>query len=186
ADLRAPTPTAAAELATPSRDELIERLHAIAAALQRMLTQRLQTQAQRLDTLALRLGRPARALGPQQQRVQSLAQRLRAGWALRRCAAALTLPDRDARLHRAVVARLASTAQALDARRQRLEALDPHAVLARGYAWIEGQGGRPVASAGGLAVGQGLTGVWHDGRAQLRVEAVASTASVPTADDAID
>jgi exodeoxyribonuclease VII large subunit len=186
ADLRAPTPTAAAELATPSRDELLERLHAIGAALQRTLTQRLHTQAQRLDTLALRLGRPARALAPQQQRVQSLAQRLRAVWALRRSEAGLALPDRDARLTRAISARLAATAQALDARRQRLGALDPHAVLARGYAWIEGPDGRPVASVDALVVGQRVTGVWHDGRAQLRVDAVESTASAPTSEGGVD
>ena len=65
ADLRAPTPTAAAELATMARDEALGRLQGMADAMQRSAARRLQTQAQRLDLLALRLGRPARALAPQ-------------------------------------------------------------------------------------------------------------------------
>ncbi|MDE2455419.1 MAG: exodeoxyribonuclease VII large subunit, partial [Burkholderiales bacterium] len=55
ADLRAPTPTAAAELAAPARDEWIAALDARAAALQALLARTLERQAQRLDRLGLRL-----------------------------------------------------------------------------------------------------------------------------------
>jgi exodeoxyribonuclease VII large subunit len=177
ADLRAPTPTAAAELATPSRDELVDRLRASAATLQRCVTQRLQTQAQRLDTLALRLGRPARALAPQQQRLQALAQRLRAVLALRRQQAAASLPERAARLERAVHPRLQAADTARQGRGQRRDALDPHAVLARGYAWIEAADGRPVTGVAQLQAGQRVAGVWNDGRAALEVLAVPAAAA---------
>ncbi|MDP3084058.1 MAG: exodeoxyribonuclease VII large subunit, partial [Rubrivivax sp.] len=62
ADLRAATPTAAAELAAPSRDEALAALAARQTALQRVLARVLATHNQRVDTLALRLQRPAAAL----------------------------------------------------------------------------------------------------------------------------
>lgn len=170
ADLRAPTPTAAAELATLARDEALGRLQGAADAMQRSVGRRLQTQAQRLDLLALRLGRPARALVPQQQALQRLAQRLQAALAQRQADARLALPARAARLQRAVLVRLQAQAQGLEAARRRLHALDPHAVLMRGYAWVEGADGRPVTAAAALQVGQPVQGVWADGRAALRVE----------------
>ena len=57
ADLRAPTPTAAAELACPDRTTLLTALQTQAARLARAARHRIDTQGQRLDHLALRLGR---------------------------------------------------------------------------------------------------------------------------------
>ncbi len=77
ADLRAATPTAAAELAAPARAEALARLDALAERLQRRVHHWGDTQAQRLDALALRLGGPARALAAQRQALASLDERLR-------------------------------------------------------------------------------------------------------------
>lgn len=170
ADLRAPTPTAAAELATPARDELLAALALLAERAGRALQRRLQTEAQRLDQTALRLGRPARALAPQQQSLARLAQRARAAAALRVDTAARTLPERAQRLQRALAVRLQAERQRLLAAERRLHALDPRAVLARGYAWVEDSAGTPVTQAAALVAGQAVTGVWADGRAALRVE----------------
>lgn len=170
ADLRAPTPTAAAELATPARDELLAALAALAERAGRALQRRLQGEAQRLDQAALRLGRPARALAPQQQALARLAQRAREATARRVDTAARTLPERAQRLQRALAVRLQAERQRLLAAERRLHALDPRAVLARGYAWVEDSAGTPVTQAAALAVGQAVTGVWADGRAALRVE----------------
>jgi exodeoxyribonuclease VII large subunit len=60
-------------------------------------------------------------------------------------------------------------AQQLQAAAQRLAALDPQRVLARGYAWMVDAQGRPVLSAHGVGVGDRLGAVWADGSAQVEV-----------------
>lgn len=77
ADLRAPTPSAAAEAVSPSRDEYLGRLHHLAGRLQQAVARGLQQRIQRLDELSRRLGDPLERQGPQQQRLQQLMQRLR-------------------------------------------------------------------------------------------------------------
>ena len=67
ADLRAPTPTAAAELAATPTADLLEALRGLAQRLQRRLRQSLDLQAQRVDRAALRLTRPSELLHQQRQ-----------------------------------------------------------------------------------------------------------------------
>jgi len=172
ADLRAPTPTAAAELATPARADLLQALQGQARALRVGVRRRLDTQAQRLDAAGLRLERPARALAPQRQRLERLARRLQSAWSQRRATAAQALPMTAARLQRAVAVRLGAQAQRLAGHAQRLQALDPAAVLRRGYAWVEDAQGQPVTSVRALAPGQSVQGVWADGRAGLDVRSI--------------
>ncbi len=76
ADLRAPTPTAAAELACPDRATLLAALQTQAARLARAARHRIDTQGQRLDHLALRLGRPASALAAERLRLERHQQRM--------------------------------------------------------------------------------------------------------------
>jgi exodeoxyribonuclease VII large subunit len=54
----------------------------------------------------------------------------------------------------------------------RLSALDPHRVLARGYAWVTDEAGSPIVCARGLAPGQQVQAVWSDGRALAQVQQV--------------
>ncbi|MBN8511351.1 MAG: exodeoxyribonuclease VII large subunit, partial [Burkholderiales bacterium] len=77
ADVRAATPTAAAELAAPARAEALARLEAAERLLGLRLRRIVEMQAQRLDALALRLGAPARALQGQGQALDALQHRLR-------------------------------------------------------------------------------------------------------------
>jgi exodeoxyribonuclease VII large subunit len=172
ADLRAPTPTAAAELATPARDALMADLQDRADVLRRLVARRLQTDAQRLDLAGLRLARPARGLAVHQQTLQRLGQRLGAALVLRRGRLQRDLPLREQRLGHAMQALLRQQQAALDNRARRLEALDPHAVLARGYAWVEGADGRPVTTSASLSPGAAVQGVWADGRAAMQVTSV--------------
>lgn len=172
ADLRAPTPTAAAELATPATDELLAGLQARADALRRSVARRLQTQAQSLDLAALRLARPARGLAVHQQALQRLGQRLAAALVQRRERLRREVPLRAERLQHALQTRLRMEHQRLDGHARRLHALDPHAVLTRGYAWVEGADGRPVTSVAQLPPGAQVQGVWADGRAALQVQSV--------------
>jgi exodeoxyribonuclease VII large subunit len=172
ADLRAPTPTAAAELAAPLRDEALALLQARQLALQRAVQRRLQQQAQRVDTLALRLGQPGRALWGQAERLAALQQRLHQALAQRRARHGLEPAQRAQRLALAVRQQLARHGLRMDAMAHRLRGLDPAQVLQRGYAWVEGEGGRPVVSVHALKPGQRVRAVWADGRAEAQVTAV--------------
>lgn len=169
ADLRAPTPTAAAELAAPLRSDLLAGLQGLALALQRAAQRQLDRGSQRLDTIGLRLGRPAAALAPQRQRLATLERRLRQALdsqVARRGQRPLALA---LRLRSAVAGQMQRARSDWAAREQRLAALDPAQVLRRGYAWIEAAGGRPVMSVAGLSVGEELRAVWGDGAALVHV-----------------
>ena len=76
ADVRAATPTAAAELASPPRDELLARIAALADRLQRRLGRDLETRLQLLDHLARRLVHPGRRLAVQSALLAQLSSRL--------------------------------------------------------------------------------------------------------------
>ena len=175
ADLRAPTPTAAAELSAPPLAELRQQVDTRAERAARAAERLLQRQGQRLDTLAARLGTPARALAAQQQALQSRAQRLAR-------APLITLQQRQQRLQhqasRAVQAlheRLRTEPLRLATAEARLQAHDPARVLKRGYAWVQSLDGRPVVSVAGLRAGQAVKAIWADGSADaelLRIEAL--------------
>lgn len=169
ADLRAPTPTAAAELAAPATAACRDTL----AVLQRRATQRvraqLDAQAQRLDGLSLRLARPLEGVRARAQQLALLAQRLRG--AGRRVAdrQALQLDPLARRMMRAVAVDHDARLHRLEAFGQRLDALDPQHVLARGYAWLTDADGRVLQSVRQLSVGQPLRAELADGRAGLSV-----------------
>lgn len=172
ADLRAPTPTAAAELVVCATDECLAALRALEARLRRRLRHQLDAQAQRLDGCAMRLARPTRMLQRQLSGLALLGQRLAAS-------ARRVVAGRHARLEalgsrrlRAGQVLLGRHAQRLAALEARLAALDPKQVLARGYAWLEDAGGAPVQSVTQLAAGQALKAVFADGAARVTVDEV--------------
>ncbi len=172
ADLRAPTPTAAAELAAPMQSEALAQLEAAATALQRLLQRTLQNQAQRLDTAALRLGQPSRKLVAQQQGLDALARRLGQGLRAVHGRQREQLMRLGQRLQRAALVRLQREPLRLEAAAQRLAAQDPARVLQRGYAWVESMDGRPVLGVAGLRRGQAVRAVWADGRATAELLSV--------------
>jgi len=137
------------------------------------------TQAQRLDALALRLGGPARAVSVQRQALVALDERLRL--ALRHAVAGAAREPQllAARLQRAMLTQRERQAQRLQATAQRLSALDPQRVLARGYAWMADAQGRPVLSARSVSAGDRLGAVWADGSAQVEVLQVQSQDPAP-------
>src|SRR5439155_11764277 len=143
ADMRAATPTAAAELAAPATRDCESVLQAFAGAMRRRTRGMLETQLQRVDRLALHLARPAQVVSRHAQRLDALEQRTRAafGGELQRRAAAEA--RWFARAQAAVASRRQREHARLDALKARLHALDPKRVLARGYAWLSDVDDRP-------------------------------------------
>ncbi len=169
ADLRAPTPTAAAELAAPAQAEALAALRLRDERLQRAVQRLLQRQAQQLDGTAARLGRPAQVLAPHLQKLLHLRQRLQRALAARQARLAEPLGPLSARLARALQVEVQRHRLQLGGVQARLQAQDPAQVLRRGYAWVESADGRPVVSAAHLVSGQQVKAVWADGQALAQV-----------------
>ena len=83
ADLRAPTPTGAAELAAPRRDQMLQELDAIMQALLQRINQRVEREAQTLDQLALRLSHALPSPDRMREQIVGWQQRLNQAWAVR-------------------------------------------------------------------------------------------------------
>ncbi len=170
ADLRAPTPTAAAELAAPARDELLDALQGLQQRVQRGLRRQLEREAQRLDWVAHRAGMPAARLAGEVQRLDSLAQRLHAALGRAARAPAERLPPLQRRLAAVMQQALRRQAEALSNWAGRLNAAHPQQVLSRGFAWVLDVKGEPVLRAAQLQAGQMIEAVFADGRARAQVQ----------------
>jgi exodeoxyribonuclease VII large subunit len=83
ADLRAPTPTGAAELAAPRKDQLLQELDAIKQALLQRVNQRVEREAQTLDQLVLRLSHALPNPDRMREQIASWQQRLNQAWLVR-------------------------------------------------------------------------------------------------------
>ena len=169
ADLRAPTPTAAAELAAPMRQDCLDALQSAALRMQRRVQATLDLQGQRLDRLSLRLSRPGQGLQAQRQRLAQLGHRLALMLSRATQPQHARLEQAHSRMRHAVALRLAHADQQLQRAQARLQALDPRQVLQRGYAWLSDDAGHPVTSVRALHRGQALLAVLHDGQAQVQV-----------------
>jgi exodeoxyribonuclease VII large subunit len=171
ADVRAPTPTAAAEMAVPVRAELLANLYSLAGRATRVLQRYQERASERLAFLTQRLPSPDTLLGPQRQRIDDLGDRARRG--LGRVAA-----DARGDLARTAGAlRPAMLAQRLVAAKSKLDqlwrvavTLNPDNVLKRGYARIEKRGGGVVGSADAARKSAALTLHFADGSVDARVE----------------
>ncbi|MFM0005034.1 exodeoxyribonuclease VII large subunit [Paraburkholderia dipogonis] len=189
ADVRAPTPTGAAELVSPQRVLLLRELDHRHATLARGFGRMMERRAQQLDWLARRLVSPAERLARQRTHLQQLSVRL---------ASAGARPVRDARARFSLLqmrwqrwrpdlaghqAKLGNLSQRLDAallrqhERQtaridtlaaRLEVLSPQRTLERGYAAVlDAQSGRAVRAPSSLKPGRRLTVHLAEGAADI-------------------
>ena len=172
ADLRAPTPSAAAELLVPHADDLRRRLRATAQRMVATHRARMRQAMQRADRASLRL----QALRPQ-ARLQLLARRqaealrrLQSAWARR--------VERDrARMRREATGlrgthpsrRLAADALRLRGLARSLSAISPLATVARGYSILLHPDGRVVRSVADASPGDALDARVTDGTLKLQV-----------------
>jgi exodeoxyribonuclease VII large subunit len=191
ADVRAPTPTAAAELASPAATEIVERARALFQRGAKTLRHQIEQQMQRVDGLSQRVVHPAQRLAARERLVRGLALRLT------RCATRLIAQrrrDGDAALRRLRLARptvaeqmrllrglsdrlrgaardrVPRAADRLAALTRALEHLHPDRVLERGYCIASDAQGRIVSAAKELHPGDALDVRFSQGQARTRVE----------------
>ncbi|MFM7024858.1 MAG: exodeoxyribonuclease VII large subunit [Limnohabitans sp.] len=169
ADVRAPTPTAAAEMAATARDELVQVAEHLAHRLSHGVLRQLDRQAQRLDGAALRLGRPQAALARQSQALDRLALRLRHAPAAALSEGRHGLERQSDRLQHGLALTLQQHGQRSERLALRLAALDPQRVLERGYAWLSDEAGCALTRVGQLSGGQNVQATLADGSVSLVV-----------------
>ena len=171
ADVRAPTPTAAAEMAATAREVWLDGLTTLSHRLTRAVQRQQDRHAQRLDSLAARLGRPLMRLSRQRENLEGLGHRLRAALERQCTGQAHRLERLGAHLQVLREHDLAPRRQRLEQAALRLSMLDPQRVLERGYARLSDESGQAVLSAKGLKPGLHLYATLADGVVPLTVRA---------------
>jgi exodeoxyribonuclease VII large subunit len=194
ADLRAPTPSAAAELITEAQHKVEERIEQLSRRLERAGRYKLMQASERLAQLSIQTSaaRVRNALGRRQQRVDELGFRMQAAWrslALVSCdrlndatnrlmhqdttqrmmilrERLLAMDDRMARAQQAKIAARIAQHQTLQGR---LHSLSPLAVLNRGYALVFSEDGTLVKKDDQVRDGELLTTRLASGTLQSRV-----------------
>ena len=171
ADLRAPTPTAAAELCAPTRESRLGELLYVQERLGEAVLGEIDQRGQRLDQLGQRLGRPSGRVHESRQRLLAAEHRLQR-------ALALTAQSQRNRIHALARALPLALGQAMSQQRQRLERssaalalLDPQLVLERGYAMLTDAHGALVTRITQVQPGDALRARLRDGELGVRVSA---------------
>lgn len=170
ADLRAPTPTAAAELCAPSREARLGELAYLHERLSGAVFSGLDVRGQQLDRLAQRLGRPSARLHLNQQRLGVLEHRLTGVLAMNHQRQASRLQGMEVALPAALRRAAERHAQRLQRCATALSLLDPRLVLERGYALLTDEQGKAITQAAQAHHGQALRATLADGDLTLRVE----------------
>lgn len=192
ADVRAPTPTAAAEMAATEQSVGLEALSVLENRLQRGLLRQQDRQAQRLDSvdarltvgvarqqerlaqhlqaMAARLSRPQALLGQHGQWLDRLMHRLQSGAERALSVEGHKLERLDDRVGFNRGQQLAQRSQRLARVALRLNAIDPQRVLDRGYAWLSDADGQALTHAAQFQTGQEVQATLADGKVSLRVQ----------------
>jgi exodeoxyribonuclease VII large subunit len=191
ADVRAPTPTAAAEMAATDRGVGLEALSVLAHRLSRGLLRQQDRQAQRLDSVAarwgvglvrqqdrqvqrlsavaVRLSRPQALLSQHRQWLDQLRHRLQAGVQNDLTDKGHQLERLNDRLGFGRDQQVQNHIQRLERATLRLSSLDPHRVLERGYAWLSDDKGQALTHVGQFQPGQSVQATLSDGVLPLTV-----------------
>jgi exodeoxyribonuclease VII large subunit len=179
ADLRAPTPTAAAELCCANRVELVDRVAVCAESLNNRMARKLDRLSQRVDWLSLKLVSPSQRIAARQHQLALLRQRmLHAAPDVARVRQRAT--QASSALGMAWRALAVSWARKLERLEAKLVSLSPTAPLARGFAIVRGPDGHIVSDAQTLTVKDRLSIDFARGRAHATVDQVLPATQTPT------
>ena len=171
ADVRAPTPTAAAELCAQPLAMWLDLLESLQSRLAQGTERQLQSCSQRLDLAATRFSQPSHFLTRQQAQLAAHGQDLlhARSTALNRMESKLDMLA--ARLPGALLNALQKQRGRLEQARLRLELLNPQLVLQRGYAWLADVEGKAITTVRHTRTGQGVRATLADGEVDLTVAA---------------
>ena len=192
ADVRAPTPTAAAEMAATDRsvglqalsvlaqrlsqgllkqqDRQAQRLDGVAARLGMGLVRQQERHTQRLNTLATRLSRPQALLGQHRQWLDRLSGRLQSGVQSQLASRRYAMDRQQDRVAFSREQQARHRADRLERLALRLSSVDPHRVLERGYAWLTDDQGQALTQMAQFYPGQSVQATLSDGVVPLRVK----------------
>jgi len=172
ADMRAPTPTAAAEMAVPVRAELANAIATMGLRAERCARRYHERGGEQLAALVRVLPKRDALLGPQRQKADEMGARLDRALERRVTLARGVLDRAGGALRPAVLERKLDTLRhRLDGAGKLLGAVHPNRPLERGYAWVEGRvNGKVVASAADARAAGAVTLHFRDGQVDARVE----------------
>ncbi len=177
ADVRAPTPTAAAEMAVPVRSDLLAAVQSLGLRALRTVQRYADRADERYRAVAQRLPEKTALLAPQTQRVDDLADRLSRGLGLSLAKARGDLAHASGALRPALLEQRVNRARDKLAQLWRVAAsLNPDLVLKRGYVRVEKRGGGTVMSATQAKAAGALMLRFADGAVDVRVERLSAPA----------
>jgi len=164
ADHRAPTPTAAAEIAVPVLRELAATLAGFGVRQQRCALRPVELGRERLEARVKRLPRIEALLSPQAQRLDDLSARLRQGLRDRAGTAREALQHDRARLSPGLLRhRLERAQDRLAAIGRLMDSVDPQKLLGKGYVRVTGVAGQTLVDAAAARGEPALTLHFRDG-----------------------
>ena len=190
ADVRAPTPTGAAELVSPNRQESLHRLAQAKGRLKTVLEQRYFDASQKLDWLARQIRHPRQKLDEQRASISKLAQTLsysmtqnirahtarfeRQTQTLKHCRPDVSVYKNNIDRFQTALSHsfrqlLAHRRQSLTAQAALLEAVSPQHILERGFSVVKNTRGQVIRNADMLKQGQKLHITFTDGETDVRV-----------------
>ena len=190
ADVRAPTPTGAAELVSPNRQESLHRLAQAQGRLKTVLEQRYFDASQKLDWLARQIRHPRQKLDEQRASISKLAQTLsysmtqnlrahtarfeRQTQTLKHCHPDVSVYKHNIDRFQTALSHsfrqlLAHRRQSLTAQATLLEAVSPQHILERGFSVVKNTRGQVIRNADMLKQGQKLHITFADGETDVRV-----------------
>ena len=169
ADVRAPTPTAAAELCAQPQAVWQNLLDAMGNRLRNAIERQVQAKSQRLDIATSRFGRPSNFITRQQSRLALYQQHLLHAQRANTSHLRNRLNSCEVELQQAVQRSASVSRDRLTNASVRLELLNPALVLRRGYAWLATLEGQAVVSVKQTQAGQALRATLMDGEVDLTV-----------------
>ena len=190
ADVRAPTPTGAAELVSPDVRVLRQRLHSLQAACELALQRRYQDLSQRIDWYTRQLKHPSEQIKAQGQQVLQKQQQIRYSfqnylrgqqqnllWQHAQLHASApnikhlqhNLSQTQKVLHNSWLGLKQQQEQRLHKQIALLEALSPQHVLERGFSVVKNHRGQVISSASDVRFGQHINIIFHDSEAAAQI-----------------